>query len=167
MSMYKQIVFNDKMYTFKVSAGTEILYKRFWGQDLDAAFKSTISGIIDGDGADLAVNVNELMETIKEIQNMENTNPEKVRRGLEIWSKYSGLLEMKTKKVEFTKKFAFIAAMEAEHEPAEIDKYLTNAAFTAWLMSFDEQFFQNNADTFAAFYFENFNHTSTPKKKDE
>lgn len=164
MSMYKEIIFNDQKYSFKVSAGTEILYKRFWGQELDEAFKQMIGGIIDGDNVQIADELKTLMTTVTEIQKMNDSDPEKIRRGLEIWSKYSGLLSLKTKKVEFSKKFGYITAMEAEHEPADIDKYLTNSAFTAWLMTINEQFFQDNADAFASFYLENFNHTSTPKK---
>ena len=167
MSMLKNIVFNDKEYKFKVSAGTEILFKRFWGVDLDVEFKKTIAGFGDDVPEVIKHDLNNLMTTVQEIQSMDNSDPEKIRRGLDIWQKCGDLLTMKQKRTEFCKKFAYIAALEAAHDPEDIDQYLTNAKFTAWLMGIDNEFFTQKGDEILSMYFGNFAHTSKPKKKDE
>lgn len=157
MSMYKEIIYNDKKYLFKCSGGTDMLFKRMFGVDLDMVYTATVNDLtVDAD-------VPELLKTAKELRNRKDDDPEKIRGAVEFLSKNKNVLGLSSRLIEFTKEFAFITYLEANHEPKEIAKYLNSEEFVYWLMNFPASFFREHVDTFRDFYQENIHQTSKPK----
>lgn len=157
MSMYKEIIYKDKKLTFKCSAGTDILFKRMFKTDLDLVYKAAITGI------DPNLNVQELMDQVADLKNGDKTDPERLKKGLEILKNHKDFLDTSAKLVEFVKEFAFITYTEAKYEPKEVSQHLTTEEFVLWLLELDEGFFRSNTKAFQDFYNENIHQTSEIK----
>lgn len=157
MSVYKKIIYNDKEYTFKCSAGTDILFKRLFKTDLDAVYKGAVLGI------DPNIDIKELMDQARALREGDKKDPEVIRKGLELVKNNLGFLDTTARLIEFVKEFAYITYLEAKYDPKEVSKYLTVEEFTFWLMEMDEPFFRTNSGVFQSFYTENIHQNSTPK----
>lgn len=157
MSMYKKIIYKDKEYTFKCSAGTEILFKRMFKTDLDSVYKAAVMGI------DPTLNVGELMETANELRSGDKNDAKRIQKGLMFLKEHKDFLDTSAKLVEFCKEFAFITYLEAKHDPKEVGKYLNMDEYVYWLMEIDEGFFRSNTQTFQNFYNDNIHQTSEIK----
>lgn len=157
MSMYKKIIYKDKEYTFKCSAGTDILFKRMFKVDLDSVYKAAVMGI------DPSTDVANLMNEVNEIRNGDPKDPARIQKGLNFVKDHLEFLDTTSRLVEFVKEFAYITYLEAKYEPKEISKYLNTDEFVFWLMNIDEGFFRSNTNVFQNFYTENIHQTSEPK----
>lgn len=157
MSMYKKIIYKDKEYTFKCSAGTDILFKRMFKVDLDSVYKAAVMGI------DPSTDVANLMNEVNEIRNGDPKDPARLQKGLNFVKDHMEFLDTTARLVEFVKEFAYITYLEAKYEPKEIAKYLTTDEFVFWLMEIDEGFFRSNTNEFQNFYTENIHQNSEPK----
>lgn len=157
MSMYKEIIYKDKKYCFKCSAGTDILFKRMFKTDLDAVYKAAVMGI------DPNMNVKELMDTVSEIRSGDPKDPERITKGLNLLKDHMDFLDTTAKLIEFVKEFAFITYTEANYDPKEVGKHLTTDDYVFWLMELDEGFFRTNTAEFQNFYNDNIHQTSEPK----
>lgn len=157
MSMYKKIIYKDKEYTFKCSAGTDILFKRMFKMDLDSVYKAAVIGI------DPTTDVKKLMDQVNEIRSGDPKDPERIQKGLQLVKEHSEFLDTTARLIEFVKEFAFITYLEAKYEPKEVSKYLNTDEFVCWLLEFDEGFFRTNTATFQNFYNDNIHQTSEAK----
>ena len=157
MSVFKRITYKDQEYSFKCSAGTDLLFKRLFKTDLDAMYKGAVLGI------DPDMDVKELMDQVTELRSGKKNDPEVIKKGLELVKNNAGFLDATARLTEFIKEFAFVTYLEAKYEPKEIMKYLNVEEFTIWLLSMDERFFKENATAFQNFYTENIHQTSEPK----
>lgn len=157
MSMYKKIIYKDKEYTFKCSAGTDILFKRMFKVDLDSVYKAAVMGI------DPNMDVSELMAQANEIKSGDPKDPKRIKKGLYLVKNHMEFLDTSAKLVEFVKEFAYITYLEAKYEPKEVSKYLNTDEYVFWLMDIDEGFFRSNTQVFQSFYSENIHQTSEPK----
>lgn len=157
MSMYKEIIYKDKKYCFKCSAGTDILFKRMFKTDLDVVYKAAVMGI------DPNMNIKELMDTVSEIKNGDPKDPERIQKGLNFMKEHMDFLDTTAKLVEFVKEFAFITYLEANNDPKEVAKHLNTEEYVMWLMELDEGFFRSNTTEFQNFYNDNIHQSSVIK----
>lgn len=157
MSMYKKIIYKDKEYTFKCSAGTDILFKRMFKVDLDSVYKAAVMGI------DPNMDVQNLMNEVNEIRNGDRKDPKTIQKGLDLVKNHMEFLDTTSRLIEFIKEFAYITYLEAKYEPKEISKYLNTDEYVFWLMEIDEGFFRSNTSEFQTFYTDNIHQNSEPK----
>lgn len=157
MSMYKEIIYNDKKYTFRCSAGTDILFKRMFKVDLDSLYKAVMTGI------DPNLDLNELMNTVNEIRSGDKTDPARIQKGLDLVKNHMEFLDTTAKLIEFVKQFAYVTYCEANYDVKEVGKHLNTDEFVFWLMELDEGFFRTNTAEFQNFYTENIHQTSEVK----
>ena len=166
MSMYKEIIYEGKTYTFKASAGTDMLYKRMFGKDLDVVYKNIFDSVENVDPLKI-IQLKKMVEEKKKTLSDEELKKDQefINMGISL-IKDQGAIELTMQMVNFVKTFAFITHLEATHEPREINKYLREEEFVAWLMEFDERFFRENVNIFRDIYQENIKQTSTLKNPD-